>query len=369
MKYTIAILALLIIPIITTDSVAQDAKQIISEYCQYKKNIDPNFECPTLPHPQKSTAGARHYLAENRPTIGDPVTRSDQNGESAFDFSNFDSSNLVWVVAVVVAILVIIGVIKAYVNRHPTMPAYVEEGLRTNFSGWDDYKFEILVGDVYKKLGYRTEVTARGPDQGVDVIAKGKGKRIIIQAKRWNSNVGSREVRETVGAMPMYRATKAVVITTHDFSRSAYEVCQRTPNLELINMEKFHKLILKAYRKSQNDTKGQTGSEELIRCRNCGQEYHISYGNTCPNCSKKQEKQKEENEGGQKSDFSLKECYQILNVSENATADEINRAHRKLTNIWHPDKHEGLNSYTESKEKMKKINIAYQKLLESGKVN
>ena len=51
-----------------------------------------------------------------------------------------------------------------------------------------------------------------------------------------------------------------------------------------------------------------------------------------------------------------KSLYQTLNISENASADEIKKAYRKLAREYHPD----INKSPQAEEKFKEINAAYE---------
>ena len=208
-------------------------------------------ECPIGSH-QKAVSGGEIICIDNTDPTKTVTPIGGQFGQGGFNFTDFDFSNAVWPIVVgIIIIFIVVAVVKAYVNRYPTMPTEIERGLQNNFRGWDDHKFEKLVADVYNKLGYHVQVTPRGPDQGVDIIAEKRGERKIIQAKCWINKVSNTDVLKTVGAMPMHKADKATVVTTSDFTSSAIDVLNRTPNLELINMTKFREIILKAYRRSK----------------------------------------------------------------------------------------------------------------------
>jgi curved DNA-binding protein len=58
-----------------------------------------------------------------------------------------------------------------------------------------------------------------------------------------------------------------------------------------------------------------------------------------------------------------KSLYETLDVSENASADEIKKAYRKLARKYHPD----INKSPEAEEKFKEINAAYEILSDSSK--
>jgi curved DNA-binding protein len=58
-----------------------------------------------------------------------------------------------------------------------------------------------------------------------------------------------------------------------------------------------------------------------------------------------------------------KSLYETLGIGENATADEIKKAYRKLARKYHPD----INKEPEAQEKFKEINAAYEVLSDSEK--
>lgn len=58
-----------------------------------------------------------------------------------------------------------------------------------------------------------------------------------------------------------------------------------------------------------------------------------------------------------------KSLYETLDISENASADEIKKAYRKLARKYHPD----INKEPEAQEKFKEINAAYEVLSDSDK--
>lgn len=58
-----------------------------------------------------------------------------------------------------------------------------------------------------------------------------------------------------------------------------------------------------------------------------------------------------------------KSLYQTLDVSENASADEIKKAYRRLARKYHPD----INKTPEAEEKFKEVNAAYEILSDAEK--
>lgn len=57
--------------------------------------------------------------------------------------------------------------------------------------------------------------------------------------------------------------------------------------------------------------------------------------------------------------------YDILQIKQNASSDEIKNAYKKLAFKWHPDKN--IDNFEESEKKIKEINEAYDTLKNSDK--
>ncbi|MBW1819684.1 MAG: J domain-containing protein, partial [Deltaproteobacteria bacterium] len=56
----------------------------------------------------------------------------------------------------------------------------------------------------------------------------------------------------------------------------------------------------------------------------------------------------------------IRQCYHILDLSPDATAEEINRHYRDLVNVWHPDRFFGnLRLKEKAGKKLAEINAAY----------
>ncbi len=62
----------------------------------------------------------------------------------------------------------------------------------------------------------------------------------------------------------------------------------------------------------------------------------------------------------------LDDCYRLLDLDRRASAEEIKRAHRDLTKVWHPDRfgHDAA-LRRKAEEKLKAINEAYEMILAS----
>jgi len=104
-------------------------------------------------------------------------------------------------------------------------------------------RFEKVVADVYKDLGYHSLATASSGDDGIDVILAKEGIHIGIQVKRYKNKVQVKELRELAGALILDGMTKGIFVTTSDFTtgapRTVSKFQQRGFEIELINGEEF----------------------------------------------------------------------------------------------------------------------------------
>ena len=112
----------------------------------------------------------------------------------------------------------------------------LEEKLRASLMeqllGSDPYFFEQIVIDVLLAMGYggskeeAAQVTKKSNDGGIDGIINEDrlGLDVIyVQAKRWQHNIGRKEIQSFVGALAGFQAQKGIFITTSNFVSNAEE--------------------------------------------------------------------------------------------------------------------------------------------------
>lgn len=96
--------------------------------------------------------------------------------------------------------------------------------------------FERMVVDLLLSMGYggtredAGQVVGKSGDGGIDGIIKEDrlGLDVIyIQAKRWEGDIGSSEIRNFIGALSMHKAEKGVFITTSGFNKNARETAAK----------------------------------------------------------------------------------------------------------------------------------------------
>ncbi|MFN8382082.1 MAG: DUF2034 domain-containing protein [Anaerolineales bacterium] len=111
-------------------------------------------------------------------------------------------------------------------------------------------KFEELIEALLELMGFEeTGTTPKTGDKGIDVKGVLKTNqltpiKVIIQAKRWKGNVGSKEVRELRGSLTN-GGEHGILITSKDFTSEAKAEAEN-PNkipITLINGETFTNLL------------------------------------------------------------------------------------------------------------------------------
>jgi restriction system protein len=97
-------------------------------------------------------------------------------------------------------------------------------------------EFEVLVGEVFRRLGYQVEETGGGgADGGIDLILRRNGEKFLVQCKQWKAfRVSVEVVREMFGLMTAKGADGGFVVTSGRFTKPAIEFAQGR-NLSLID--------------------------------------------------------------------------------------------------------------------------------------
>jgi restriction system protein len=117
----------------------------------------------------------------------------------------------------------------------------------------EDAFFEVIVLDVLFAMGYgeSREALRRvgGPgDGGIDGIVpldKLGLQKVYVQAKRWKSSVGNKELLNFIGALSARGADKGVLMTTSEFTKTAVEVVgQSKHDVALVNGRRLAELMI-----------------------------------------------------------------------------------------------------------------------------
>ncbi len=142
---------------------------------------------------------------------------------------------------------------KASRSRPPTLPKSapaVPPPLPVSAAGrrtvkdltWDD--FELLVGEVYRRQGFKVELSAgTGADGGIDLVLRRGEERVLVQCKSWNVyKVSAPAIREFYGVIVSEKADRGIFVTTGLFTRDARDFAAGKP-IEMIDGAAWQALL------------------------------------------------------------------------------------------------------------------------------
>lgn len=103
--------------------------------------------------------------------------------------------------------------------------------------------FERLVGEAFKKMGWKTQLNGQGgADGGVDLFVQKNGKKGIVQVKHWKGKVGASIVREQFGLQIHHKAQVTYIVALGGFTKDAIEF-SHGKSIILLNGEQLLELL------------------------------------------------------------------------------------------------------------------------------
>ena len=97
-------------------------------------------------------------------------------------------------------------------------------------------EFETMLKHVFRKMGYKVEETPKSNDYGADLILTKRGRKTVIQAKRYSSKVGISAVQQALSAQIFYDVNESAVVTNSYFTNQAKKMAL-TGKVKLIDRD------------------------------------------------------------------------------------------------------------------------------------
>ncbi|MBM7541296.1 restriction endonuclease [Amphibacillus cookii] len=121
----------------------------------------------------------------------------------------------------------------------------------------DPWQMQELVGGLLQAMDYNVQVSPKGPDGGVDVLAYkdafGFEKPIIkVQVKHRKSSSGAPEIQQLLGANPI--DANSLFVSTGGFTAQAVVVAKRN-SVRLVDLEELVDLVVQWYEQMPNDVR------------------------------------------------------------------------------------------------------------------
>lgn len=128
-----------------------------------------------------------------------------------------------------------------------TTEDFVLKQLATEVKG---YPFQAFVADLLRTMGYRTQESPRGTDEGIDIIAhkdelKLEPPIVKVQVKSTEGSVGGPDVRALYGNIG--NGEVGLLVTLGTFSRQAEDFAKGKSNLRLIDGTELVQFVLNHY--------------------------------------------------------------------------------------------------------------------------
>jgi restriction system protein len=134
-------------------------------------------------------------------------------------------------------------------------------------------EFELLIGEHFRRQGFKVQETGPGPDGGVDLVLMKSDEKYLVQCKHYKAwKVGVKIVRELLGVMVGSGAAGGYVITSGEFTADAVKF-SRENNIELINGSRLKKIM--AEKSTRSDNKLSAQPQAVI---------HTKQNPVCPKC-------------------------------------------------------------------------------------
>jgi restriction system protein len=134
------------------------------------------------------------------------------------------------------------------------------ESIKDKLVGLDAYEMQDLVAAILRAMGFKSRVSPRGTDRGLDILASPDGlglqePRIKAEVKhRQGTQMGAQEIRSFVGGLRP--GDRAIYVGTGGFSKEAkYEAERSNIPLTLIELDDLATLVEQHY--ENFDTNGR----------------------------------------------------------------------------------------------------------------
>lgn len=121
---------------------------------------------------------------------------------------------------------------------------------RVNQLNWE--QVQDLVAGLLRSMGYKTRVSARGPDQGKDILASPDGlgfesPRIAVEVKHQKAKaIGAPDIRSFLGGR--HKDDKGLYVSTSGFTKEArYEAERAKIPMMLMDIDELVKTIFRNY--------------------------------------------------------------------------------------------------------------------------
>ena len=130
--------------------------------------------------------------------------------------------------------------------------------------------FEQFLKILFQNMGFSVKETPSTMDQGADLIlTDSSGRRIGVQAKRYNQDVGNTAVQEVLGGMAYWGCSTGIVVSASGFTKAARDLASKVPTVLLWD-KRVLEVLINAYMRQvvvfvaeKQPASGAPGTQEI----------------------------------------------------------------------------------------------------------
>ena len=144
------------------------------------------------------------------------------------------------------------NLLESYLDRS-------EQFIEDEIAKLDWEQLQELIAGILRAMGYRTRISPRGPDRGVDVFASPDGlgleePRISVEVKHRSGRIGAPDIRAFLGGRQP--GDRCLYVSTGGFTNEArYEAERSQIPLRLIAMPDLRELLVDYYESLDSETR------------------------------------------------------------------------------------------------------------------
>ncbi|MHC0038805.1 restriction endonuclease [Pseudoneobacillus sp. C159] len=139
-------------------------------------------------------------------------------------------------------------------------------------------QFEYFLKLIFTDQGYKVQTTKVTGDFGADLVMTKGEKRIVVQAKRYNSRVGIKAIQEVVSSIAHYQANEGWVVTNNEFTDAAIQLA-KSNRIKLIERNELIQMLSSLEEQQTAKTIQEVAtSHEVETCPKCGSELVLRKG-------------------------------------------------------------------------------------------
>ncbi|HEV2754949.1 MAG TPA: restriction endonuclease [Actinomycetota bacterium] len=137
------------------------------------------------------------------------------------------------------------------------LQARSDELIRSRLSELDGYQMQDVVAGILRAMGYYTQISPPGADQGVDIVASrdplGVERAVKVQVKaRPTTRSGASEIRELAGVLDP--GGKGIFVSSGGFTREAL-ADPSAQRVTFVDGERLQELLVEYYDRLSQDVK------------------------------------------------------------------------------------------------------------------